>query len=316
MAFLLDERWPWPPQLVDGFDTTGPNAPKDTAAIRSLRAELQLGRVVSWFTTPADLEARVSAAVTMARLSSQLNLEEAATLPGGPGLATDSLIGHGITQAITQAGDELQVLKIDLATKWWSTRLYLIAALAERLTEVRRILIVHTKNEPVLPGALTAESTPVEHFVGQLSTRAIISIIGPKLPALGQFQTWLQTQPRQHGDLQTEIEGLVAEWGKTLPFPQESSVKVDLTAELLRRWFGDAMLQQPVHIADLQRASIVDLLRLIDYPNDYIPVRTRHAPGATGGAGVERVDVLSKTALNRRLARSYLGELKDRERIR
>jgi hypothetical protein len=32
------------------------------------------------------------------------------------------------------------------------------------------------------------------------------------------------------------------------------------------------MLQQPVQIADLQRASVVDLLRLPDY---YVPVLTR-----------------------------------------
>jgi hypothetical protein len=75
------------------------------------------------------------------------------------------------------------------------------------------------------------------------------------------------------------------------------------------------MLQQPVHINDLERASVVDLLRLLDYPNDYVPVITRRAP-ATGGLAVpEQVDVLDKNALNARLARSYLVELMDRARI-
>src|SRR5712671_2778206 len=37
MAFLLDEQYPWPPQFVDGFDTTRPQAPKDAAKIRALR---------------------------------------------------------------------------------------------------------------------------------------------------------------------------------------------------------------------------------------------------------------------------------------
>ena len=95
----------------------------------------------------------------------------------------------------------------------------------------------------------------------------------------------------------------------------EMMAKIDLTAEILRRWFGDAMLQQPMQIADLQRASVVDLLRLLDYPNDYVPVLTCHAPVAEGEPATERVDVVDKGALNARLARSYLVELLDRARI-
>lgn len=56
--------------------------------------------------------------------------------------------------------------------------------------------------------------------------------------------------------------------------------KVDLSPALLRRWFGEAMVREPVRIADLQRASVVDLLRLLDYPSDFVPVVTRrHRPG-------------------------------------
>ncbi len=71
-----------------------------------------------------------------------------------------------------------------------------------------------------------------------------------------------------------------------------------------------------MHIADLQRASVVDLLRLLDYPSDYVPVLTRHAPAdAAAQPASERVDVVDKGALNARLARSYLVELLDRARI-
>ncbi len=94
----------------------------------------------------------------------------------------------------------------------------------------------------------------------------------------------------------------------------KKNAKIDLTPEILRRWFGDALLQQPLHIADLQRASAVDLLRLLDYPNDYVPVLTHHAQ-SVGEAAMERVDVVDKVALNSRLARSYLVEMLDRERI-
>jgi hypothetical protein len=35
-----------------------------------------------------------------------------------------------------------RVMTIDIGTHWWSTRLYLLAYLASRLTSVQRILIV------------------------------------------------------------------------------------------------------------------------------------------------------------------------------
>ena len=83
LAFLLDERVAWPPHLIDGFSTVDPTAPSDTSAIRALRGELQLNAVVSYFTNPNDLEARVSAAVTVAGMSRQvrLNLAKFLTVP-------------------------------------------------------------------------------------------------------------------------------------------------------------------------------------------------------------------------------------------
>jgi hypothetical protein len=100
-----------------------------------------------------------------------------------------------------------------------------------------------------------------------------------------------------------------------LPHHRRVFAKVDLTPELLRRWFGETMLQQPVRITDLGRASVVDLLRLLDYPNDYVPVITRRATETAGLPVSGQVDVLDKNALNARLARSYLVELMDRARI-
>jgi hypothetical protein len=116
-------------------------------------------------------------------------------------------------------------------------------------------------------------------------------------------------------DVKQEINQVMVDWQGTFGAMPEGSVKVDLTPELLRRWFGEAMLQQAVHITDLERASVVDLLRLLDYPNDYVPVITRRAPATAALPVSEQVDVLDKNALNARLARSYLVELMDRARI-
>jgi hypothetical protein len=328
MAFLLDEHCPWPPHLIDGFETGRPGAPVNAEAIRALRLELQQERVVSWFTTPTDLEARVSAAVTTAGLTAQLDLQPATALNPMAGVAGDSSAEQGITTAILAAGDRQRALKIDLATPWWSTRLYLIAALAERLTRATRILIVDTRpdgSSPPPPLAGTRPpGLPVERFVGQLSTRAIKSTIGPRIAAIGAFEKWLEPRRGPFGDVGTEVGALLDGWRKAFgdtvkSHLHEAAAKVALTPELLRRWFGDSMLQEPVLIADLQKASVVDLLRLLDYPNDYVPVLTRYfQPTAAGPQqqAFERVDVLDKTALNARLARSYLVELMDRARLK
>ena len=302
--------------MIDGFDKTRAQAPANADKIRALRQVLQQERVVSWFTTPSDLEARVSAAVTVAGLTSQLDLQSATALPAGTGVAGDSSAEIGIRDAIIDAGDQQRALKIDLVTTWWSTRLYLIASLAQRLTQARRILVVETK--PVAPPG--SGQPAAERFVGQLSTSAILSTIGPRLPQLGKFSKWLQARPIGYNQVETEIQELLDGWRTAFGDPpgmhaNELMAKIDLTAEVLRRWFGDAMLQEPMHIADLKRASVVDILRLLDYPNEYVPVLTRHTPASAGQPATERVDVVDKGALKTRLARSYLVELLDRARI-
>jgi hypothetical protein len=165
-----------------------------------------------------------------------------------------------------------------------------------------------------------------EEFVGQISTSSILATLHSRIPVLGRFEASLRARPASYSVLETEISELIQEWQKTFgegpPTPgsppaqppvREVTVKVDLSPDLLRRWFADAMLREPVRISDLQRASVVDLLRLLDYPSDFVPVVTRWQLDGTNTS--ERVDVLDKAALNARLARSYLVELMDRARI-
>jgi hypothetical protein len=323
MAFLLDERWPWPPEFVDGFDQVRTGAQPNTDKIRKLRLALQQERVVSWFTTPSDLEARVSAAVTTAGLTNQLDLQAAAALRAEAGVAGDSSAAQGITQAIITAGDQQRALKIDLATEWWSTRLYLIASLAQRLTPARRILIVDGSTRPQATNLKASpRASPTlseERFVGQLSTTAILSVIGAKSVELRDFEDRLRERPVAYNDIAIEISELLGLWAKSFKdgvgnSTKERNIKIKLTPEILRRWFGEMMLTQPLEIGDLRRASAVDILRLLDYPNDFVPVLTR--PDGTDVPTTSRlVGLVDKTALNARLARSYLVELLDRARI-
>jgi hypothetical protein len=274
-----------------------------------------------------------------------LDLQPATALSPAAG-SGDSSAETGIVEAIRSAGDR-RALKIDLRSTWWSTRLYLIAALAERLTSVRRILIVKSVSQaaqagpaaravvmgsgimpvpivpaPAVPSGGAAMAGDHEEFVGQISTNSILAALRARIPDLEAFEAVLRNRPASYSALEAEISELIHEWRKSFepptaaagPVPaREVNVKVDLSPDLLRRWFGDAMLREPVRIADLQRASVVDLLRLLDYPGDFVPVVTRWRMDGTNAA--ERVDILDKVALNARLAHSYLSELMDRARI-
>ena len=306
LAFLLDERVPWPPHLVDGFSTLDPAAPKDSTAIRSLRTALQLGAVVSYFCNPNDLEARVSAAVTVAGMSRQVRLNLA-----GVGWAidtvNDSAPEQGIRQTISGAGLQ-RALKIDLNTTWWSTRLYLASALAERLTHVRRIVV-----------------TRGDEFVGLLSTQWIMATLAARHPTLAAVGKKLQRRLAVLPDPDAEMTKVFELWRAAFGGPgnarqQEDDAKVVLTEDLLRQWFGDAMLQQPIHVPDLARATVIDLLRILDYPSEFVPVVTRRtAPVSPAAVEVEPtqdpIQVVDKSALNAQLAQSYVTELMDRVRI-
>ncbi len=125
----------------------------------------------------------------------------------------------------------------------------------------------------------------------------------------------MQARPLSYNEVRDEIAELLRLWDTAFTQTPEVNVKIELTAEILRRWFGDAMLTQALEIAGLRRASAVDILRLLDDPNEFVPVLTRHDPSAEGALAAQRVDVVDKTALNAGLARSYLVELLDRARI-
>jgi len=306
LAFLLDEQTPWPPHLIDGFSTLDKTAPKDASAIRALRAELQLGSVVSYFSNPSDLEARVGAAVTVAGVGKHVstNLER---LGQAMDTVNDSAPEQGIRTTIGNAG-QVHALKIDLASNWWSTRLYLTASLAERLTRVKRLVI-----------------TKGEDFIGLLSTQWIVSTLAAKHPILATFGRKLQRRRQVLPDINAEMTAVFELWtqsfgGEGNSRDKESATKVELTADLLGQWFGDAMLQQPVSVTDLKRTTVVELLRILDYPSDFVPVVLRRK-GANypdpedQDESSDPIQVVDKSALTARLAQDYVEELMDRARI-
>jgi hypothetical protein len=316
LAFLLQEGEPWSPALIDGVANEGPGSPRTSTGerIRALRRELMREKVVAFFTTPDSLEGRVATAVTTLGLGRQIDLQAAVDVDSGAasGPVMDSG-GSRIAAAVGEATMSQQVFRIDLADDWWHTRLYLLAALAERLTRARRVLVVTRR--------LPEDDARRFAFVGLLGTRIILATLRPTLPQFADFDARLATrvapdsEPRAAADEILHQSWIPAFLNPADPAPDagERAVQVSVTPDRLQRWFGDAMLQQAVEIADVQAASVVDLLRLVDYPSSLVPILHGRDPGEAGAFG--EVDVLDKAALNARLAHSYLTELKERARI-
>jgi hypothetical protein len=107
---------------------------------------------------------------------------------------------------------------IDLNTIWWSTRLYLISALAERLTQVRRIVVARG-----------------DEFVGLLSTQWIMSTLAAMHPKLADAGERLQQRrivlPDADAEMTEVFELWKAAFGGLDARQQEEATKVALTAE-------------------------------------------------------------------------------------
>src|SRR5688572_15125231 len=67
----------------------------------------------------------------------------------------------------------------------------------------------------------------------------------------------------------------------------EYDAKTDVTRVNLTRWFGDSMNTTPIQMNDLARASALDLVRLFDYPGDFVPV-----VAGEDGEAVRQVNVI------------------------
>jgi hypothetical protein len=86
-----------------------------------------------------------------------------------------------------------------------------------------------------------------------------------------------------------------------------------VTAANLARWFPDALLTNPLRLQRVDPASPLDLVRIFDYPGDFVPVIVEQAVVAE--TEQQRCHVIDKAALSVQLARAYVTDLLDESRI-
>ncbi len=296
LPFLLAESAPWPPQHVDGFARGAAGEVVPVERVRDFRARLMRDHIVSFFSRDDELGELVSAAVTSARLSRGIRLNRlgvGSPVAGGT-VTPDSSHAGALVGVVRGIGSE-RVVTIDIATDWWSTRLYLLAYLAARLTSVQRILVVDSGR-----------------FVGLLSVGSVIREISSIHEPIRRFERAARARDDVQPDIGREADALISLFSSSFSDvspagpASESAVKVDVTKANLDRWFADSLVANPIRVDNLARVSPLVLIRLFDYPGDFVPVIVGEGDDSLE---LSRSHVVDKPALSLQLARAYVTDL-------
>jgi hypothetical protein len=319
LPFILSETAAWPPQNMDGFNPQAPGDHGSLDRIRAFRSILMRDHIVSFFSREDELEALVSAAITTARLSRGVLINRIGIGNPVQGHMTipDSTYSGGMIGVVRDAGSE-RVITIDIANDWWSTRLYLLAFLLNRLTSAQRILVVDAGK-----------------FVGLLPLTTIIRVIAPLHNQIQSFEAndrtraWPEPDVSREADVLIEMfkaafpptsqaanpaqpaQGAIVGWPDEI-LSSERSAKVDVTRANLARWFRESIITSPIRVDNIERASPLDLIRLFDYPGDFVPVIVGQGADETEQS---RVHVIDKPALSLQLAQAYVTDLLDEARL-
>ena len=220
LAFLLDPQAPWPPNWIDAV-TQASGA--DILRFRSLVGTKYLAGI---FRTPDHLASLAATAIARQGIKKQivertLTLEPVADFmvafaQGSTGVDNPTAPGS-IQEMVTNPGNQAApALRIDMgSTIWWSTRLYLLAALIQSLTSVRQFLFAGAGG----------------HFAAMASPSAVREGLCSSFQELAEFDSELR-QGEISKDIEREIRRTLDLWNQKIQ-PREPTLKTGVTAAVL-----------------------------------------------------------------------------------
>ena len=294
LIFLLREDAPWPPPMIDKG--------QQSARIEALRAELGREHTVKFFENKDDLAAKVAASVAYFLSTSQVS-----TLPK---IQTDYFSGaqsydisDSSVRVIVDAINNIrtaQLVDIDIENglSWWSTRLYLLAALAFDYTRVEQLIFAKQ-------GFFIGMASPIDirHALARLHPgveAAYRKSFPEPLPGPGPLPQ--QTSP---APMQQEINQIVLNFSRIeLPhaiqryypgFFREDQIKMWVTEVQLQQWLG------PQFHTDSVELQPMDMLMLSQIFNC-------HAPFVAITEEGRLVQVIDRKELAVKVTNIYLNE--------
>jgi hypothetical protein len=311
LLFILEENAPWPPHFIEGLEDS-----KKFDRVKAFRDGIRRSQLVAHFRSPEDLGQKVATSLAASETTRQLKvfLVEPAKFQTEDNVAFESSNLDAIKKELSRitshvaANASQRTIKINLSTRWWSTRIFLVAFMAEKLTRIRRILITSDFK--------SADGAVEEQFVGLLPTETAVSTIGNLHRGLLNFVATATTAVTQSANIDTDINNLVNVWMNSFTEAPEYEIAQVVSTEDLGRWFGHALLRRALYIRDVEHPTPLELALVMNYPHDFVPVewieevkvRTKSVKTSPTIAFIKRVDVVDQSELSRRIAQRYVND--------
>jgi hypothetical protein len=298
LAFLLDPMAPWPPSAMDAFGTGGP------ANVNAFRRRLGEDHLAGMFTTPDNLARQVAASIAAKGLGRNLTdraldqvnvLARMTPFANGDPNALDSALPT-IVDMISDARSA-PALPLELRPPgWWSTRLYLMAALTERLTDVRQLVF-----------------TEGGRFAGMASPASVRQALCAAFPRLERFQTAMEepnaqpAPPPAMDDVARETHRWAGRWRAEMR-AEESALKRDVRRSLLQHWLGDRLVTRCIEAGS--ELTMMDVQQIVDSPIADVPIerppRTPRDATAPPKPSEREIVIVSRDAFAVQLARQWV----------
>jgi hypothetical protein len=296
LAFLLDPDAPWPPSSFDALTETG------GAEILRFRSLLGAVHLAGIFRTPDNLASQAAAAVARqgitrqmadrALTQDQVGDSMAAFARGQTGTDDPSAVGS-IRAMVTDVGARTTralLIEMGLGDQWWSTRLYLLAALTQTLTGVRQFVFAHEGR-----------------FMGMASPAAVRDGLCAAFHELAEFDTALRGDASR--DVEREINRCLDLWRERMR-PDEPNLKVGVRWQLLAEWLGERVVSRCIRIGPETGLTMVQVQQLVDSLLPDVPVERRYlrpaSPDQPSGPVETELMVVDRDAFALELARQWV----------
>lgn len=294
LIFLLREDAPWPPPMVDKGE--------HSARIETLRTELGREHTVRFFENKDDLAAKVAASVAYALSTLQVSILPKIQTDYFSGVSSYDISDSSVL-VIGEAMNAIrsaQLVDIDLGNglSWWSTRLYLLAALASDYTQVEQLMFANQ-------GFFIGMASPIDirralarlHPVVEAAYRKSFPE-PPLVPSLLPQQAF--PAPEQQEVVQVARNFSLIELPKAIQqyYPglfSEDQIQMWVTKEQLQQWLG---LQFHTDSIELQPMDMLMLSQIIN----------SHAPFVAITENGILVQVIDRAALAVKVTNIYVNE--------
>ncbi|MET0026390.1 MAG: DUF4062 domain-containing protein [Candidatus Thiodiazotropha sp.] len=291
LPFLLDERTSWPTPYIDGIGNQ-----EDPGPIRKLREALREQHMVCFFSNPDSLARHIAASISSVGMRTEVH-RQLVNITGNIDFFTaNEYLTDSATMpivALAEHSSRPPAVMIDLANPWWSTRLYLLAAIGEEMWGLQRIVILEK-----------------QQFAGMVSASSARRALRTLHKEAEKFDT--KVLPTAAGaDVRNIAENHLSKWNSIISAEPgdasaERAIAQNVTVPNLRLWLGECFVETPILLEDIDALSPIDIMRIIDYPNNFVPIVSNLVDAS------KVVSLVDKRALSDVLARNSVVELLDR----